>query len=40
MELLTVMIADSEDFSITLVKTTHYPLSGLIIDFKISDISI
>jgi hypothetical protein len=34
------MIADSGDFNISVVKTTHYHLSGLSIDFKISDISI
>jgi hypothetical protein len=40
MKLLTMTIADSGDFSITVVKTTHYQLSGLSIDFKISDNSI
>jgi hypothetical protein len=40
MKLLTVTIADSGDFIITVVKTTPYHFSGLSIDFKISDISI
>jgi hypothetical protein len=40
MKSLTVTTANSGDFNITVVKTTHYQLSGLRIDFKISDISI
>jgi hypothetical protein len=40
MKLLSGTIADSGDFNIAVVKTTHHHLSGLSIDFKISDISI
>jgi hypothetical protein len=40
MKLMTVMITNARDFNITIVKATHYHLSGVSIDFKISDISI
>jgi hypothetical protein len=39
MKLPTVTIADFGDFNKAIVKTTHYQLSGLRNDVKISDIT-
>jgi hypothetical protein len=35
-----VTISESRDFYVTVLRTTHYHISGLRIDFKISSISI